>query len=208
MRSDTSRLSLAGSWILFWALRKITPSVPGCLPSSTRVWRYCTSRASPSSRWSDCPVQSRRNNWRPTERRLRLLIRHLQKQQERQLLDVVLVRQAVIPQDVAVVPQLANDGGGVAHAVAFLRRFGRSSLRRSCYFVQATDPAEFCLGVTSSHISDPSPSRSPAALAESATAQPAGRICDRWTTRVRCDTFDNTEAGSSFTSCEASLPDL
>ena len=43
------------------------------------------------------------------ERRLRLLVRHLQEQQERQLLDVVAVGQAVVPQDVAVVPELLDE---------------------------------------------------------------------------------------------------
>ena len=47
----------------------------------------------------------------------RLLVRHLQEEQEGQLLDVVLVGQAVVPQDVAVVPELLDDGRAVAHAV-------------------------------------------------------------------------------------------
>ena len=40
---------------------------------------------------------------------LRLLIRHFQEQQKRQLLDVIAVGQAVIPQDVAVVPELLDE---------------------------------------------------------------------------------------------------
>ena len=43
-----SRRSLAGSWILFCALRKMMPSMPGFLPSSSKVWRYWISRSSPS----------------------------------------------------------------------------------------------------------------------------------------------------------------
>ena len=46
---------------------------------------------------------------RPVERRLRLLVRHLQEEQERQLLDVVAIGEAVVAQDVAVVPELLND---------------------------------------------------------------------------------------------------
>ncbi len=39
IRSTMSRRSLAGSWILFCALRKMTPSMPERLPSSSSVWR-------------------------------------------------------------------------------------------------------------------------------------------------------------------------
>ena len=39
MSSLMSRVSMAGSWILFWALLKMTPSVPGSLPRVSRVRR-------------------------------------------------------------------------------------------------------------------------------------------------------------------------
>ena len=45
-----------------------------------------------------------------------LLVRHLEEEQECQLFDVVLVRKAVVAQDVAVVPQFLDDGRAVAHA--------------------------------------------------------------------------------------------
>lgn len=61
------------------------------------------------------PILALGNGRRPVERRTRLLIRHLEEQQKRQLLDVVPIGQAVIPQDVAVVPKLLDEGGGVAH---------------------------------------------------------------------------------------------
>ena len=51
---------------------------------------------------------------------LRLLVRHLQEQQKRQLLDVVAVGQAVIPQDVAVVPELLDELAGDCHDFFFL----------------------------------------------------------------------------------------
>ncbi len=51
----------------------------------------------------------------PVEAELVLLLGHLQEQQVGQLLDVVAVRQAVIPQDVAVVPELVDDRLGIAH---------------------------------------------------------------------------------------------
>ena len=56
------------------------------------------------------PVQALGNDRGSAERRLRLLVRHLQEQQERELLDVVLIGQAVVPQDVAIVPELLNNG--------------------------------------------------------------------------------------------------
>ena len=37
-----------------------------------------------------------------------LLVRHLEKEQKRQLLDIVAVRQPVVTQDVAVVPEFLN----------------------------------------------------------------------------------------------------
>ena len=42
----------------------------------------------------------------------RLLIRHLQEEQDSQLLDVVAIRQAFIAQDAAVVPELGDELGG------------------------------------------------------------------------------------------------
>jgi hypothetical protein len=38
-----------------------------------------------------------------------LLIRHLEEEQKRQLLDVIAVRQPVIAQDVAVIPEFLNE---------------------------------------------------------------------------------------------------
>ena len=38
--STINFFNLAGSWILFCALRKITPRVPGCLAKVSKMWRY------------------------------------------------------------------------------------------------------------------------------------------------------------------------
>src|SRR5689334_3109583 len=65
------------------------------------------------------PVESFRNDARSVEWRFRLLVGHLEKQQKRQLLDVVLVRQAIVPKDVAVVPELLDDRRAI-HAALFL----------------------------------------------------------------------------------------
>lgn len=45
----------------------------------------------------------------------RLLGHHFEEEQEGELLDVVLIGGAVVPQDVAVIPELLDDGGAVAH---------------------------------------------------------------------------------------------
>lgn len=55
------------------------------------------------------PAKALRNRRHPVERRPALLIRHLEEKQIRQLLDVIAIRQPVIPQDVAVVPELLNN---------------------------------------------------------------------------------------------------
>ncbi len=57
------------------------------------------------------PIVALGNGRRLVERRLRLLVRHFQEQQKRQLLDVIAVGQAVIAQDVAVVPELLDELG-------------------------------------------------------------------------------------------------
>jgi len=54
------------------------------------------------------PIDVLGNRRRLVKRRPALLICHFEKEQERQLLDVVSVRQSVIPENVAVVPEFLN----------------------------------------------------------------------------------------------------
>jgi hypothetical protein len=68
------------------------------------------------------PVVLRRNNRRPVVRRLRLLVGHLEEEQERNLLRVRHVRKAVIAQHMREVPSLVDDLLGVV-AHAYLRAF-------------------------------------------------------------------------------------
>ena len=63
----------------------------------------------------DCPVETVGNDGGSVERRLRLLVGHLQEQQVGQLLDVVAVREAVVAEDVAVVPELRDERARVVH---------------------------------------------------------------------------------------------
>src|SRR5207302_359200 len=55
------------------------------------------------------PIQATRDESRPIVRGFHLLIGHLQEKQEGQLLDVVPVREAVIAENVAVIPELLNN---------------------------------------------------------------------------------------------------
>src|SRR5262245_55057340 len=55
------------------------------------------------------PVEVVWNRRRLIERRSALLIRHLEEEQKRQLLDIIPVRQPVIAQDVAVIPEFLNE---------------------------------------------------------------------------------------------------
>ena len=110
IRSTISRRSLAGSWILFCALRKITPEHArlACraledvavvdLQLVAVLARAGSASRSPPGRCDGSIV-----------RRLRLLVGHLEEEQEGELLDVVAVGQAVVAQDVAVVPELVDD---------------------------------------------------------------------------------------------------
>lgn len=52
------------------------------------------------------PVKTLRNRRLLAPRRPALLVGHFEEKQERELLDVVAIGQAVIPQDVAVIPEL------------------------------------------------------------------------------------------------------
>ncbi|MCL4685454.1 hypothetical protein KJ059_11960 [Myxococcota bacterium] len=57
-----------------------------------------------------------------------MLAGHLEKEQERELLGIALVRKPVVVQDVAVGPELLDDAvRGVAHAVSVTER-GSSAL--------------------------------------------------------------------------------
>jgi hypothetical protein len=63
------------------------------------------------------PVHPLRHDRRLTPRRLRPLVRHLEEQQERELLDVLEIRKPVVAQDVAVGPELVDDLCGVGHSL-------------------------------------------------------------------------------------------
>src|SRR5690606_16151899 len=77
----------------------------------------------------------------PIETELTLLLGHFQEQQIGELLQVVAVRQAVIAEDVAVVPQLVDDHLGVAHdAFAFrVRLVGAAAARSARMRSSSTD---------------------------------------------------------------------
>ena len=55
------------------------------------------------------PVEVVRDGRRLVPGRLRLLVRHLQEEEVRELLDVVAVGEPVVPKDIAVVPEFLDD---------------------------------------------------------------------------------------------------
>ena len=63
------------------------------------------------------PAEAFWNRRRAVERRTAPRIRHLEEKQKRQLLDVVAIREPVIPEDVAVVPELFDDGSRCRHSL-------------------------------------------------------------------------------------------
>ena len=104
------RRSLAGSWMRFCALRKMTGIRPEPLPSSVRrCGNGLPARRLPGR--AGCPSCSRRG-WRWAAPEIALLLVHLEEEQVGELFDVVAVGDAVVAQDVAVVPEALDDGGG------------------------------------------------------------------------------------------------
>ncbi len=55
--------------------------------------------------------------------KLGILIIHFQEDQIGELLDVIAIRDAVIPQDVAVIPDTLDDGGGLSGHQAFFSMY-------------------------------------------------------------------------------------
>jgi hypothetical protein len=55
------------------------------------------------------PIKFLRNRRALMERWPALLVRHLEEEQKRQLLDVISVGQPIVAQDIAVVPEFLND---------------------------------------------------------------------------------------------------
>lgn len=72
------------------------------------------------------PTEALGNRRLLLEGRFRLLVGHLQEQKERQLLDVVAIREPVVTQDVALVPELLDEGLGIGHFFLFGVRAGGS----------------------------------------------------------------------------------
>ena len=99
IRSTISRRSCAGSWIWFCALRKTTPSIPGFRPSSVEDVPVVHLELVAVEREERRPVVALGHDPLAVERRLRLLVGHLQEEQVRELLEVVAVREAVVAEE-------------------------------------------------------------------------------------------------------------
>jgi len=124
--NDTTRLSLAGSVSLFCALRKIVPIRPfcQCLQRVTVLQLQIVAGQRPQLR----PAPLGRNDRRFAEMLAALLI-HLEEQQEGDLLDVVAIADALVTQDMRVVPDLGDQRGIVSsHGASFRRDVDCKSL--------------------------------------------------------------------------------
>ena len=88
----------------------MTPSMPDRLPSFFQHMAVMRFQFVAVLGQQARPILALGHGRRLVERRLRLLVRHLQEQQKRQLLDVIAVGQTVIAEDVAVVPEFLDEG--------------------------------------------------------------------------------------------------
>ena len=117
IRSTISRRSLAGSWIRFCALRKMTPSIPGFVARARPGGAGSATSSSSPSRASRVGQSSPSGDERlASNGGLRLLVGHLEEQQVGELLDVVAVGEPVVAQDVAVVPEALDEAVWTTHA--------------------------------------------------------------------------------------------
>lgn len=92
MRSTIKRRSLAGSWILFCALRKDHPKHAFFLAQLFEQVTIVRFQRIPVSRDEAWPVVTSRNGRRLVPWRFRALVGHLEEEQVRQLLNVVTIR--------------------------------------------------------------------------------------------------------------------
>ncbi len=105
-----SRLSFAGSWIRFWASLEDDPEDPRLVAQFVKDLTVLGLELVAVPAPPGLPSRGRSVRWQSVEGRLRLLVRHLEEEKVRELLDVVAIREAIIAQDVAVAPQLLDQG--------------------------------------------------------------------------------------------------
>ncbi len=110
--SPTRRLSLAGSWISFWALRKTTPMTPDWRESVSSSLTYFAASASPAS-----SLMSSQREPAGRERRLadqrRAFFVHLEEKEIGDLRDIGLIGDALIAQHMREIPDLGDESFGV-----------------------------------------------------------------------------------------------
>ena len=94
----------AGLWISQRAPLKMTPSMPGLTPSFSRLSRYWSSSAAPSSGKQRLPAEFRRHDWRAVVGLFGELVRHLEEEQQRKLLDILKAGEPGVLQDAGIAP--------------------------------------------------------------------------------------------------------
>ena len=111
---------------------------PGSRPSSVEHVPVVDLQLVAVAREQARPVEPVGDERGPVERRLRLLVGHLQEEQVGELLEVVAVREPVVAQDVAVVPEPLDEAVLRAHAGTLRRlRVAWRALLRSPRSAQA-----------------------------------------------------------------------
>ena len=95
---------------------KMTPSIPPSAPSVSRLLRYWSSKRRAVERQQRLPPKLRGNERFALVGRLGELVRHLEEEQQGELLDVLEAGEPVVPQDAGVVPGPPADLRGV-HAM-------------------------------------------------------------------------------------------
>ena len=108
MRSTIRRLSLAGSWMRFCALRKIDAEGAGLPCQLLKHVPVGDLELVAVGVQQPLPGAAPGHDLLRLERSCRPLVRHLQEQQVGQLLGVLDGRDAVVPQDVAERPELVD----------------------------------------------------------------------------------------------------
>jgi hypothetical protein len=114
IRSTISRRSFAGSEDLVLRLAEHQAEQAAVLAERLQHVAAVRLQLVAVARQQARPIRPRRHGRLLVPRRAALLVGHLEEQQERELLDVVAVREPVVPQDAAVVPQLRDDLLGLA----------------------------------------------------------------------------------------------
>ena len=110
-----SRRSLAGSWVFFLRLAENDAEHARPLAEFLQRMAIMNFQLVAILGQQRRPILALGNGRRLVKGRTRLLIRHFEEQQKRQLLHIIAVGQTIVEENVALVPKLLDEGVGIAH---------------------------------------------------------------------------------------------